>query len=316
MRLRIKAGLAVAAGAVLAGAGLAACATAAAPSGGQRPVHRHHAKLVTVGPAPRPGSRAEATTLARSMFSRMDLPAGARRLPPAPVPVALRQPSLLGTTGPSIDPREIFQLPQPMSTAVSFFTAHAPAGMSRFSTGSLGGPAGVQFEEVSFTVRSVPSGVYQAQLTLSVAPEASGGSVLRADAQVFWYPPRSAAEYIEPLLYHVLTITVTAPFKKEPIARRAVTSPPAIARLADILDQSRVLPSLTVSCAGQGGANYELAFAAAEHQPPAIVVYASNPPCEGVRVLVRGRAQPSLQDATAISLADAVDRLLGVRPPT
>jgi hypothetical protein len=138
--------------------------------------------------------------------------------------------------------------------------------------------------------------------------------VLRADAQVFWYPPRSAAEYIDPASYHVLTVTVTAPFEKAPIMRKALTSQAAIAGLADLLDRSQVLPELNPSCAGSPPDNYEVAFAAAAHGKPAVVVYASDPPCEGVRVLVGGRAQPSLQNSTAISLANAVDRLLGIRP--
>ena len=249
--------------------------------------------------------------LARLILSRIRLPAGARLLPPAPVPAALRHPALLGGAAAAFDRHTLYALPETMSTVASFLMAHLPRGMSQFSVGTLSGPGGPESQDISYTVRSVPGGVYTAQLAVTIAPRTSGGSVLRADAQVLWYPPRTAAEYIQPGRYHVLTITVTIFGAKKHTVRTVVTSPAAIARLAGILDASRVLPSRTISCT-LPSVYYRLAFAAAKDTGPGVVVDVSRWPCEGIQIRVDGRTQPSLQ--AGISLVDAVDRLLGINP--
>lgn len=56
---------------------------------------------------------------------------------------------------------------------------HVPAGMSQASTGQQGGPAGVTMQEVGYTARSVPAGIYAAQLVLTVTPTRPGGSLAR-----------------------------------------------------------------------------------------------------------------------------------------
>src|SRR5258708_18963877 len=44
--------------------------------------------------------------------------------------------------------------------------------------------------------------------TLAAGPH--GGTVVRADAEVVWYPPRTAAEYLDPMEYQSVTITACA----------------------------------------------------------------------------------------------------------
>jgi hypothetical protein len=97
--------------------------------------------------------------------------------------------------------------------------------------------------EVAYNVRRVPAGVYEAQLVLTIAPTISGGSLMRADAQVVWFPPRAAAEYIDPARYHVLRIAVTILGPRPQTIARAITSQAAITRLAEALNQSRVQPA-------------------------------------------------------------------------
>lgn len=306
MRVFIKAGLAV-----VAATALAACSTPGPSAASHRRAHPHDAKLVVDVPAPPAGSRPEAAALARLVLARLSLPAGARRLPPTPVPAALQQPTLLGLTAASLDVHELFELPQSMSTAASFLAAHKPKNMMLFSSGSAGDAAGPQNQAVSYLTRSVPAGLYEVLLDLTVAPDGYGGSVLRADAQVVWYPPRTAAEYIDPARYRALTITVTTYGTRPHTVRTVVTSPAAIARLADVLDRSQVLPARTISCT-LGLASYQLAFAVAAHSRPVVVVDAAEWPCEGAQIRVGGRWQPSLQDAA--SVVSAVDRLLRLRP--
>ncbi len=263
--------------------------------------------------APPAGSRAEAAGLARLMFSRLDLPTGARRLPAAPVPAALRQPALIGLAAAELDLHELFRLQQSVGAAESFLKAHVPAGMFRWSwsIATTSDPAGTQSEEVTYQATSVPAGVDLAQLVVTVAPSASGGSVLRADAEVIWYPRRSAGEYIDPARYHALSLTVWISGTRVRTIREVVTSRPGISRLAGVLNSSPVLPSRTLSCL-LSVASYQLGFAVARHSRPAIVIRAQQAPCEGVQITVNGRQQPSLQNAS--SLTSAVNQLLGINP--
>jgi hypothetical protein len=260
---------------------------------------------------PPAGSRPEAAALARTLLSKLRLPGEARRLPPTPVPQALRQPSLWALATASLDTHQLYEVPLPMQSVAAMLTAHAPAGTSLAGTGQSSGPAGVTSEDVSYEARSLPAGVYMAQLALTVVPDSSGGSLVRVDAQVIWYPPRPAAEYIDPVRYHVLTIAVTIYNPRLHTIRKVVTSPAAIRRLAGVLDRSRVNPGKTISCA-LGFAEYRLAFAVSAHSSPAVVVTASQWPCEGAQVRVDGRMQPSLQDAAGV--VAVADRLLGVTP--
>lgn len=246
--------------------------------------------------------------LARLILSRIRLPAGARLLPPAPVPAALRHPALLGGAAAAFDRHTLYALPETMSTVASFLMAHLPRGMSQFSVGTLSGPGGPESQDISYTVRSVPGGVYTAQLAVTIAPRTSGGSVLRADAQVLWYPPRTAAEYIDPARYHVLTITVRIWGTKPHTIRKVVTSQAAIAQVADVLDTSRALPSTTISCPVPV-AYFRLSFAVTKEGQPGVIVDVSQWPCEGVQIRADGHRQPSLQDATAV--VTVVDRLTG-----
>jgi hypothetical protein len=265
--------------------------------------------MITSPPA---GTRAESVALARKLLSKLRLPAGSRRLPPEPVPPQLRQVSLWGLATASLDTHRLFELPQSMASVAATLTAHVPAGMSVGSTGSSSGPTGVTSEEVSYTPRSVPTGVNAAQLALTVVPGWSGGSLVRADAQVVWYPPRTSAEYIDPAHYHAVTVAITIWGNSRPhTIRKILTSLAAVAQLAGVLDRSRVNPTMTISCP-VAFAYYTLEFAVSRNTPPAVVVNASRWPCEGVRVRVHGRNQPSLQDALA--LVAVADRIIGVTP--
>jgi hypothetical protein len=117
MRVLIRSG----AGFLIAAA-LAGCGTAAAP-GIPDP-------LATAGPpGPTAGSRAEATVLAGLLLSRLDLPPGASRLPPEPLPASLRDPAS-GCECPTtyVDVHQMFAAAQPVASMVTALEARAPAG--------------------------------------------------------------------------------------------------------------------------------------------------------------------------------------------
>jgi hypothetical protein len=306
MRVPVRAGLVLAA--VMS---LAACGSVAVPMASGLHVRRSGTQTVVARRGPPAGSRAEAVTLARRMLSRLRLPAGARRLPLVPVPRPVSGPGLWAGAAAALDLHQLFELRQPMAAVAASLAARAPAGMSLASTGGLAGPAGVTSREVGYMPRSVPAGVYMAQLVLTVAPARSGGSLVRADAQVIWFPPRTAAEYIDPKGYHVLAITVMIAGPRRHTVDKVVTSQAVITRLADALDRSPVQPVQVPNCPAIF-AYYRLAFAVSRHGRPGVVVLATRGPCGGAQIRVGGRRQPPLEDAgTVVAMAD---RLLGVTP--
>jgi hypothetical protein len=219
-------------------------------------------------------------------------------------------PSLWGGAAAARDVHELFELPEPLGAAEAYLSGHVPTGMSLSETGQGSGPDGVS-ADVSYSARSVPVGVNAAQLVLTIAPDASGGTLVRVDAQVIWYPPRTAAEYIDPARYKVLTVAVTIFNPRLHTISKVVTSQAAIARLADALNRSPVDP-ITFAMCPMIFATYRLGFAVAPHRRPVVIVTATKNPCLGADISVNGRKQPPLQAAaTVVAIAD---QLLGVTP--
>jgi hypothetical protein len=263
----------------------------------------------TSGPSPSPGDPTPAAALARQLLARLILPPGARRLPQTPVPSSLTTPFTgNGDVTPSLDQYQLFALTQPMAAAAAFLATHVPSGLDQGGTGSGGGPGGVTMQEVTYSDHEVPAGIAGAQLVLTVVP-ASAGSLLRADAQITWYPPRTAAEYIDPARYHVLSITVSIWGRHPHTVHQIVTSQAFITRLASALNRMRAEPLGTIACPAIF-AEYRLAFSVSRTSRPVVVVTANETGCGGAGITVNGRPQPPLTDpGTVAALIDQVVRV-------
>lgn len=288
---------------------LAGCGTVRAPGS---PPGGTTAPARTRGSGPHAGSRAEGLTLARQILSRLVLPPGARSVRPAPPPEPLRQPGVPAGAVASVDLHDVYSLRQPMPAVYGFLMAHVPAGMQLTENGQGGGPADVTMQTVGYAPRSLPSGIYRAEMATAVVP-AAGGSLLRADAQVIWYPSRSAAEYLNPAAFRKATISVTLYGQRRPHAvTRAFTSPAVISRLAGLLNRMPAMPTIgAIACPAIWGV-HRIEFAASATSRPGVVVTATRWSCVGDRMTVNGEAQPTLQDPG--KLTRIADRLLGVVP--
>ena len=177
----------------------------------------------------------------------MPLPPGAHRLPQTPLPPSLRAPAYgPGDVTPSLDQYQLFALAQPVDAAAVYPGRAGAARHGQWRHRQRRHHAGRQLPGPS----TVPAGIAGAQLVLTIAAASSGGSLLRADAQVIWYPPRSAAEYIDPARYHVLSITVTIFGRNPHTVHKVVTSQAFIARLAETLDRLQAEPIGTVVLPG------------------------------------------------------------------
>jgi hypothetical protein len=153
------------------------------PSGGAAPLAR------TRTSGPEWGSRAEALALARQLLSRLALPPGARAARMPVVPRLLRQPaSSIAAIG-LVDVHRLFSLPQRPPAVQRFLLTHAPASMRRYEHGEESSPAGTQMQDVSYEPRSVPGGIFRAQLVAAVVPGPGATSLLRARCRGGLVPP-------------------------------------------------------------------------------------------------------------------------------
>jgi hypothetical protein len=290
MRVLIRTGLILA-----AVAALAACGTATMP-------HPRDPPATAMPPGAASGSRAEATALGGLLLSKLRLPPGTLPRPAQSLPPSLSEPAL-GCAGctTDVDVHQLFAVAEPAASVVATLSAHAPAGMSLAGAGREWGPgpAITQWQEVGYAATPVPAGIAWARVVVTVVPAASGRSLLRADAQVTWYPPRTFAEYIDPGYYHALTITATSYGHGVHTAHAVVTSQAVITRLAEALDRSPAWPpELLLSCPAEL-VSYQLAFSVSRHSHPDVVV--SDGSCGGTGITVDGKSQPSLDDGGAVA---------------
>ena len=247
------------------------------------------------------GSRAEALALARQMLSQLIAPPGSQDAHPSPVPGPLSVSSAGGGLPYTVDLDRFILVRGPAANAQSFLLAHVPAGMIWAGTGlSPGTTNSVTVLSVSYSPRSVAPGLTNAQLGTAEMPSAGGNTLIRADASVSWFPPRSAAEQLNAAKFRSVTITVTETIPRQRMVTRTFTSNAAIGRLVAVIDGLPATPYPDVqamSCAAVGP-GYRLEFT------PDVVVYWDG--CGGSdAVYVDGKQQPRLWDRGTVAAAAA-----------
>jgi hypothetical protein len=246
---------------------------------------------------PAAGSAAEADRFAREMLSQVRVPAGAVRVTSAPL---LPQVAAATWPMPAADDAAVWRVPLPLDGAASFFARHPPGGSPRSPGASTDGVSDVintlNYDSVlEFARAAVPTGIWGARVVLSMRSDGAGAALVRADAQVAWYPQRSRAEYIGGL--HAMTIT-------DPRGNtRTFTAPAVIARVAGLLNGLRASPTTVYDCAqpsaSQGG--YDVTFAVRRGAVPWTDVQVA-PACVGVNVTTDEQSQPALADpGTAVA---------------
>jgi hypothetical protein len=192
---------------LLAMAGMAGCA--GTPTGQHGRASRTTdaaARAVTRQFGPTPGTKAEAEEFAASQLAAIVLPGGAKRLPQSTVPAALFEG--FATTvdgGPSVSEFRLWSLPVTVLAAGSFLRAHLPVGaVSDGTSYSLADPGAGESMLVHAT--RVPDGLGTSELEYSIVPNPAGGTLLRVNAQVFWYPAKPTAEDFIPASFRAVTL--------------------------------------------------------------------------------------------------------------
>jgi len=252
------------------------------------------------------GSRGVAEQMSRRLLRHLVLPPGAGPIGSRRVPGLLRHPPEIIESGHLLQRHAIFTVPRTAGWTLRYVGAHVPRGLTQTGTGQTSGPAGPRY--VIWSPRHLPRGLYQAELLVSVLA-AGPRTLVRADAQVVWYPPRSAAEYIRPARFSSARLSVTVINPHTRTVRRVITSRAAIAALARSLNRLPADPGLVYHCPAIL-AGYRITFVpAAAGQVP---VAAAPDGCNGVSMTAAGTPQPGLVGGGAtIAL---IHRLTGVHP--
>ena len=241
------------------------------------------------------GSRAAALTLARQMLARLVVPAGSQAAHPPPLSVS----SAGGNLPYTVELHRFVLVHEPVAVVQSFLLAHVPAGMSWAGDGLAQGTANtVTVLSVAYSPRSLASGLTNAQLGTAAMPLADDDTLIRADAGVSWFPPRSAAEQLTAASFRSVTVTATEMFPRPRTATRTFTSPVVIARLVALVNSLPATPYPDVaamSCA-PGSTVYRLGFA------PGVVIYAGGCGASDA-ITVNGKEQPRLWDLGVLTAA-------------
>jgi hypothetical protein len=237
------------------------------------------------------GSRAAGLALGRRMVRHLRLPPGSRVVRPHPVPPYLRQPADGLGVPLRVDLKRFYWAPRSAHATYSYLRRHVPAGYRLVVTGTyLNGHRTVEWV-VGYYRKSLPPGISNANLIVGVVAGRHGRSVLRADGEVGWFPPRSAAEYLRPAAYRAVVITRTN-VSSGRRTTRTVRSRAALARLARLLNSRQATNSGPVSCPYVGPL-YRLVFRPRAGHPRFVVTAFG---CMSGQVTVAGRAQPELWD--------------------
>jgi hypothetical protein len=291
-------GAAVACALVLAGCGTApGPALAANHARGQR-------TYASAVPGPAGGSPALARAVARRLIGKLVpvLPGGAHRIGPRAEPK--RAEVMVAPT--LVDKSRFFFVPLPVGAVGSYLQAHPPAGMKYTGDGVSGDVVSM----VIYMMKAAPPGIdYGTELLASLGPGKHGGTVLRADAEVIWYPPRSAAEYLYPGRYRAVAIHATFSGHKPATISRTFTSARVIGGLAALFNHMRAVTPGTIYGCPPVGTSFQIAFTPAGHRP---VVTVGPSYCLGDSIVVGGKRQPALADFNSGRAFALMARLLGV----
>jgi hypothetical protein len=206
-----------------------------------------------------------------------------------------------------VDVRSFFVVPIPMHALAMFLKGHPPAGAMTSGTGTSNSQTGVTEDDVEFSWRSAPVGVTgKSMLEVSLAPGRRGRTVARADAEVVWYPPRTAAEYVRADAIRSARITANL-YNPTRHFVKVITSGRAIGSLAALLNGMRASDNSPTTCPALKS-DYRATFTGLSGRPRITVVSVG---CLGDGVLVNGLRQPTLWDPND-RLISALNKLLGL----
>jgi hypothetical protein len=139
----------------------------------------------------------------------------------------------------------------------------------------------------------VPAGIDCLFLFESLLPQAGGKSVLRADVELDWYPPRPAAEDLIASRFRSASVS-----PRSAAGGAAITGGQRLIRpLVTVIDSMPATPEPGWPCPGAVD-NYRVVLTPAVHGQRTVVVWGA--PCGVADVTVGGRASLDLNGTDAL----------------
>ena len=244
-------------------------------------------------------SRSGAKAYARHLLARLRLPAGSRRMHIKHI--AGLSPSLAAILTDVVDRRALYRVHEAMTGLSRYLQAHAPAGMTVSSWGWIGYRGKITARTVTFSPRHLPAGIYSAMLVTTFKPAKGGASLLRADAQVAWFPPRGGAVRIHAADYKSVTVTRYRSGGRDR-RRRTVSGARQVRKLVAMYNRLHGAPDVVTGCPviDPSTTEYRLTFHPA-HGARTVVLSPTN--CLFVGVTIGGQPEPDLYPAGAVIAA-------------
>lgn len=212
-----------------------------------------------------------------------------------------------------VNAQALYRVRASMGPVYWFLTGHVPAGLQPRWPGDPGNGTDRYLLDVP---AHLPRGIAHANLEVVIIPRGSG-SLVRAEAQVVWHPPRSAAEFIHPGRYRSATVTVpaaTGASRGGGTVTRTFTSGAVIAQLGALLNRLPGMLPASFSCPAMRAAfppsPYRVVFTPWSRRWPAIA--AAPVGCWDGGILVGRHRQPAL-DFSRDKIIPAMLSLMGQR---
>jgi hypothetical protein len=134
----------------------------------------------------------QARAYALGLLAKLELPAGAQNAAWPTRPGRLPQPVLPWWPADVVNAQVLYRVRASMGSVYWFLTGHVPAGIQPRWPGNPGNGTDRYLLDAP---AHLPRGIAHANLEVVIIPRGSG-CLVRVEAQVVWYPPRSAAEFI------------------------------------------------------------------------------------------------------------------------
>ncbi len=214
--------------------------------------------------------------------------------------VAGLSPTLAAIQTDVVDLRALYHAAEPMSL-FKYLQAHTPAGMTVSSSGWLSYRRKITARTVTFSPRHLPAGIYSAMLATTFKPAKDGASLLRADAQVAWFPPRGGAGRIHAADYKPVTVTRSRDDGRDKRST-TVSGRRQVRKLIALYNRLHGAPDVQTGCpeSGPSTIEYRLTFHPAD-AAPRVVLSPTN--CLVVGVTIGGHPEPDLYPTAAVGAA-------------
>jgi hypothetical protein len=262
-------------------------------------------------------NRAAAARDATALRKRLVLSIGARSSghEPAGDHGLLATPATTLGTPALVDRHGFWIVPSPLNVVEAFVAGHQRSITRALGTGTIGGPGIPDNESLTFTLSHPPAGIESEALIVDMVALPDGQTAVRADAQVVWTVPRTAAERV-PAGVHEVDISRAIP-GRAPSLSIDVTAQSRVDTIVAMIDRLPAVQPGVWSCPEQPAGAPQVTFVfRSRHLGPVLARASENAdvseptgPCAPLTFSVRGRAEPALLHGA--SFLHAVGRLIG-----